>query len=264
MPQKFRWRRIVRDRRLPVSRECGSWPDEDVVALARRQRRCFAGRLVEQQPQRDPGQAEHAGEHERELPAVRQNRPRHERRRQHRAQRRAHVEEAAGQPALGRGKPFRRRLHAGRIRRPFRETEQRAQPEQRLPAAGQAVRHADERPRDREDREPELQPDGVHDVAADRLQHDRELEGAEDPRVLLRADVQVFQDGRRGHRQRAARQVVDDRAHHQQAHHPPAQSPESGHWKPGLQTRVRSPDRNVLRTRTSRRAATRASAIVWC
>ena len=33
-----------------------------------------------------------------------------------------------------------------------------------------------------EDREPELQPHGVHDVAAERLQHDRELEGAQNPR----------------------------------------------------------------------------------
>ena len=87
----------------------------------------------------------------------------------------------------------------------------------------QAVRHADERPRDREHREPELQPDDVEDVAADRLQHDGELERADDPRVLLRGDVQVLEDGRRGDAERASGEIVDDRPDHQQRHHPPAQ-----------------------------------------
>ena len=85
-------------------------------------------------------------------------------------------------PRSAGGEPLRRRLHARGVGRPFGEPEQRAQAEQRLPVGGEAVRHADERPGDREDREAELQPDGVHDVAAERLQHDRDLEGAQDPR----------------------------------------------------------------------------------
>src|SRR6185436_5487509 len=75
-------------------------------------------------------------------------------------------------------------------------------------------------------------PHGVHDVAADRLQHDGDLEPAEDPRVLLRGDVEVLQHRGRGHPERAARQVVDDRACHQQAHHPPAESPQPRHRPP--------------------------------
>ena len=61
------------------------------------------GRLIERQPERDPGESDHAGEHERELPAVRQDRPGDERRREHGAERRAHVEEAAGEPRSAAG-----------------------------------------------------------------------------------------------------------------------------------------------------------------
>ena len=41
---------------------------------------------------------------------------------------------------------------------------------------------------------PSFSPTHVEHVAADRLQHDRALERAEDPRVLLRRDVQVLED----------------------------------------------------------------------
>ena len=40
------------------------------------------------------------------------------------------------------------------------------------------------------------QSDDVEDVSADRLQHDRALERTDNPRVLLRGDMQVVQDGR--------------------------------------------------------------------
>ena len=174
----------------------------------------------------DQHESNRAGEHERELPAVRQDRPRDERRREHRAHRRAHIEEAAGEPAFAGREPFGRRLHPGRIGRSFGKSQQRAQAEERLPAAREPVRHADEGPRDREDREPELQPHAVHDVAAERLQHDGELKGAEDPRILLRRDVQIFENSWRRHRERCSCQVVDDRPQHEQAHHPPAESPQ--------------------------------------
>ena len=164
-----------------------------------------------------------AGHHERRLPVVGENRPHDERRREHGADRRADVEEAAGETTLFGGKPLRRRLHPGRVGAAFGEAEQPAQDRERGPAVRQAVRHADDRPGDREHREPGLQPDDVEDVAADRLQHDRALERADDPRVLLRGDVQVLQDGGRGDAERASREVVDDRADHQQRHHPPAQ-----------------------------------------
>ena len=186
----------------------------------------FRGRLIEQQPERGPAESNRAGEHERELPAVRQDRPRHERRREHRAHGRAHVEEAAGEAAFARRKPFGRRLHPGRIGRSFGKSQQRAQAEEHLPAAREPVRHADEGPRDREDREPELQSDAVHHVAAERLQHDGELKRAQDPRILLRRDVQIFENSWRRHRQRCSCQVVDDRPQHEQAHHPPAESPQ--------------------------------------
>ena len=58
---------------------------------------------------------------------------------------------------------------------------------------------------------PSFSPSDVEHVAAERLQHDRDLERADDPRVLLRGDVEVVQQRRRGHAERAAGQVVDDR-----------------------------------------------------
>src|ERR1035441_2940230 len=39
-------------------------------------------------------------------------------------------------------------------------------------------------------------------------------------------EMQVLEDGGSGHRQGAARQVVDDRAEHDQADHPPPESPD--------------------------------------
>ena len=43
---------------------------------------------------------------------------------------------------------------------------------------------------------------------------------------MLGRDVQIFEDTRRGHRERRSCQVVDDRPEHEQAHHPPAESPQ--------------------------------------
>jgi len=103
----------------------------------------------------------------------------------------------------------------------------------RLPVARQAVRHADARPRHGEDREPDLQAEHVQRVPADRLRHDGALKCSNDPRVLTRADVQFLQHGRGGHRQCASSQVVDDRAEHDQADHPPSESSNLGHHDSG-------------------------------
>jgi hypothetical protein len=86
------------------------------------------------------------------------------------------------------------------------------------------VRHADERPRDGENREAGLQSQHVEHVAARGLQHDRALERADDERILLRADLQVLEDGRSRDGEGASRQVVDDRSEHQQTNHPPAEA----------------------------------------
>ena len=201
---------------------------DDVVALGRRQPWVLIGRMVERQPQRRPDQADGAGDDERGAPVVGEDRPDHERRREHRADRGADVEESAGETAFARGEPFGRGFHAGRIGAPLREPEQAAQHRQCRPGVGEAVGHADQRPGDGEESEADPQPDHVEHVAADRLQHDRALERADDPGVLLSGDVQVLQDGRGGDAERAARQVVDDRPEHQQRDHPPAQRASRG------------------------------------
>ena len=181
------------------------------------------GRVVEEQPERHPHQADGAGDHERGPPVVGENRPDDQRRRQHRADRGAEVEDAARQAALLRREPFRRRFHAAGIGASLGEAEQPAQHRERRPAMREAVRHAHQRPGDREHCKARFQSDDVEDVAADRLQHDRPLERPDDPRVLLGGDVQLLEDGRSGHAERAPRQVVDDRADHHQRDHPPAQ-----------------------------------------
>ena len=77
MPQKLRCSRIFKiDGRVPSPCKCLLLAGGDVVALLVRQRRMLVGRLVEHEPQRHPDQADAAGDHERRLPVVVQDRPR--------------------------------------------------------------------------------------------------------------------------------------------------------------------------------------------
>jgi hypothetical protein len=55
-----------------------------------------------------------------------------------------------------------------------------------------------------------LQAHTVHDVAAERPQHDGELKGAENPRILLRRDVEIFENSWCSDRERCSCEVVDD------------------------------------------------------
>ena len=224
MPQTLRCLSRFQDRGLGgAGREMRFLAGFDVVAFLGRELRMVFRRVVEAEPQRHPHQRQAAGDHERQAPAVEQDGPGHQRRRQHRTERRADVVEAAGESALLRRKPFGDRLHAARLRRAFGETHEAAQPRQDLPVGGDAVKHGDQRPRDREQPEAELQADEIHHVAGERLQHDAELEDAGDPGIFLLADAELTRERGSGDAERRPREVVEDRADRDQADHPPAQ-----------------------------------------
>src|ERR1035437_3693879 len=65
--------------------------------------------------------------------------------------------------------------------------------------ACEGMSHIHERPRDRENREPDLQAKHIQHVPADRLRHDGALKGANNPRILPRTDVQFLKHRRGGY-----------------------------------------------------------------
>jgi hypothetical protein len=91
------------------------------------------------------------------------------------------------------------------------------------------MRHVHQRSGNHEYGQTDLQAEHIQDVAADVLCHDGALKGSHDPGVLLRGDVQLLEHGRSGYRERAARQVVDDGAEHNEADHPPSESSDFEH-----------------------------------
>jgi hypothetical protein len=65
--------------------------------------------------------------------------------------------------------------------------------------------HVHEGPRDRENGEPDLQAEDVQRIPADRLRHDCALKRADDPRILLRTNMQILKHRRGGYRKCASR-----------------------------------------------------------
>lgn len=73
-------------------------------------------------------------------------------------------------------------------------------------------------------------------TSADRLQHNRELESAADPGILLFRDVQLLQNRWSRHGKRATGQVIDAGSQHDQSNHPPSQSFDPDHDSRNLMT----------------------------
>ena len=179
------------DGRRPSPCRCFSCPAAMYVALLRAERRMPVGRLIQQQPQHDPDQPE--------APVMTNAACQLYARIAHATSGGASIEPTDA-PMLN-TPPARPRSFAGNhsavafmpagLADPSANPSSAAQPRQRLPAVRQPVRHVDQRPRDREDREPRLQPEHVEHVPADRLQHDRALERADDPRVLFVVDMEL-------------------------------------------------------------------------
>ena len=191
-------------------------------------------RLIQYQPERHPDQPQAAGNHKRHSPVVSNDGPGDQRGRQHGTHRGSDVIHAARQSAFLGGKPVRGRLHASGVGRTFSKAEKPAKPGKCLPGSGQGMRHIHQRPRDRKNREPHLQAEHIQHVPADWLRHDGALKGANDPGILLGGDVQFLEQCRGGYREHASGQVVDDRAEHNQADHPPSKSSDLDHrYSPG-------------------------------
>ncbi len=199
----------------------------DQFALRRRQPRVLVGRAVEQPPDREPGEAEAAGHEEGRLPAVLEREEHDQRRRHHRAERRAAVEDRHAERALADREPLGDRLGRAGPVAGLAEAEHEAARRQRGDAARERVRHRRERPdRDRQ-HEAEPRADAVVDAARHALADGvREQEPRGDAAELRVAEAEVLRDDRREHRQRQAVDVVDQRGQEHEPDDPPAQAGE--------------------------------------
>ena len=87
MPQKLRRSRMRQDGRLFVAAPAGSLPGpRGCSRVLLRQRGMLADRMIEDQPQRHPDQADQADDDEGRLPGIVEDRPGDQGRRHHRAQ----------------------------------------------------------------------------------------------------------------------------------------------------------------------------------
>ncbi len=121
------------------------------------------GMLIEDQPAERPNQAQHASDDKCHLPAVRHNRPHHQRRRQHSADRGADVEVAHGDGALFSREPLAARFQARRDHRRFRRADCAARQRKTAPAACHRRRGAENRP--------EYGKHGIADFGAEQIEH---------------------------------------------------------------------------------------------
>jgi hypothetical protein len=195
----------------------------DMLALFLGDGRMLVERVEDGEPQQHPQQGNRARDHERPAPVPHRCCPEHQPRRRRRAERRAHIVDAAGDAALLRGKPFGHYLQPAGVRRTLGKAQRPAQHCQPLPVDHQSMRHGQHAPQAGEDGEAGAQANAVEDVAHHRLHHDAGLEAIDHPAIFALADMQVLEHHRGGETQRVARQIIDDGAQHHHADDPPAQ-----------------------------------------
>ena len=90
-------------------------------------------RVIEEEPRDYPDKTQRTCDDEGDLPVIGEDRPGDERRRDHRAEGRADVEDAAGEASLACRKPFGGRFHARGIGGAFRKSERAAKEVLALP-----------------------------------------------------------------------------------------------------------------------------------
>src|SRR5207248_2857464 len=90
-------------------------PPFDMRPLLRAEAAVTCGWLVPKQPGDRPGEAQHARDDECQPPALRHHCPCHQRRRDHRAERRTDIVDTAGNATLAGWKPLRDQLLACRL-----------------------------------------------------------------------------------------------------------------------------------------------------
>ncbi len=146
--------------------------------------------FVEDQPGHCPGEAQHAGDDERHLPAVHHDCPHYQRRCNHRTNRRTDVKVTHSDGTFFRREPLGRRFQACRdhcrFRRAYCATGQR----QTAPAACQRSRAAEYRPQNGKHRIADFGAQYVKDVASNRLHEcvSRRI-GRDNIGILLSGDV---------------------------------------------------------------------------
>ena len=196
---------------------------EDVTAFFLAQFLLIFRVFVEQQPADGPDQAQHAGDDERHLPAVRDDGPYHQRRGDHAADRRAHVEIADGDRTLFGREPFAAGLQPGGDHCRFRHADRAARQRQPAPTVGQCGAHAEQRPQNGEHGVADLGAQHVQHVARHRLHHGvARGVGGDDIGILLGGDVQRIFQRRRRHGNGVAGQVTQHGADGHQSDHVPA------------------------------------------
>ena len=200
----------------------------DVGELRLGQRGMVFGPAIERDPERQPHEADGAGENERPAPAVEQRDRRHHERRDDGADVGAGVEDASGQRALPPRKPLRGRLDRRREIARFAEAEPEAGHAEAHHRARKRVRHRRDTPEDECERVAHFRPDPVDDRAhqqqANRV---RQLKREDDVRVVDFVPAQIVLKRRFQNADHLPVDVVDRGGEEQQRANHPAETPDA-------------------------------------
>ena len=196
---------------------------KNVVAFFLAQPGLLFRMFIEDQPANRPNHTEDAGDDKCHFPAVGDDGPDHQRRRDHSADRGADVEIAHGDGTLFRREPLAAGFQAGRDHRGFRRADRAARNRQAAPAARQRGGGAEDRPKDGEHRIANFGAENIKNITRDRL-HDG-IAGrvsGDDIGVLLGGNVKLILERRRGNGNGVARQVTQHGTDGHQTDHIPA------------------------------------------
>ena len=179
--------------------------------------------VIKRPPQHDPQQRQHAGEHERALPAERGVGEVDNRRRQHRANREADAGPTGGDWTFRFREPFADSFGVCRRGGGFRTAHKEAQDGQVQPATGTGMSDTGNGPQGGANHKAELQADDVDKPAAQRLEKGiGQLKSADNPRILFGGDAERDLQLRGDNPQRVTCDVVDGNAEQKKDQHPPA------------------------------------------
>ena len=192
--------------------------------LLRRHEGVCVGRVVEQEPQGEPHEAERTGHEEGGLPAIGRVDPRDYRRGDDRADRSPGLHDAMHEGPLAGRIPLAHRLEGGHEVARLPEPEQKPQAPERPGPAGERMEHVCRRPPHHEPGERPARAEAVDEKPGADIHHRvGGEERREDVGVLRVSDAEFDLEHRREHRERLPVDVVDHRREKQQPGDPPAE-----------------------------------------
>src|SRR5262249_4922000 len=197
----------------------------DVLALLVGDPRVPLGDGVDQQPQPEPDESEHARDDERRSPAVGDREPGDDRRRQRTANRRAGIQDAHAERAFAHRKPFTDNLGGARPVAGLAETEHGAADPKAGGAPGGGMEQRGGGPDHNRTHEAAPRADRVEQAArhhlADRVKHEK---GVLHGGVVAVRQTQVRRDRALEHGHRLTVDVVDDRGEEDERDDDPAEA----------------------------------------